>query len=167
MGNGMPIAAVAGRWDVMSVFEEVFFSGTHGGETLSLAAAAAVLDQVADGVVLRQIETRGASLLTGMRERIQNAGVGHRIAVSGEPQRAVVTFTGVDPLVDKSWIQQCFAEDGILFNGSMFISACHGDDDIVRTLDSFERGCAWLTGSTDVTARLRGTPIQPVFRPVR
>jgi len=164
LGNGMPIAAVAGRWEQMSVFEEVFFSGTHGGEALSLAAAAAVLDQVADGVILDEIEARGAVLMAGLADRADAAGAGHRIRVSGEPQRAVVSFTGPDPLVDKSWVQQCFAEDGILFNGSMFISARHTDADIVATLDSFERSCSALGGSNDVMARLRGAPIQPVFR---
>src|SRR5439155_20228325 len=27
LGNGMPISAVAGSWDVMRVFEDIFFSG--------------------------------------------------------------------------------------------------------------------------------------------
>ena len=59
LGNGMPIAAVAGAWPTMRIFEDVFFSGTHGGETLSLAAARAVLDTVADGTVLADIEAKG------------------------------------------------------------------------------------------------------------
>ena len=45
MGNGMPISAVVGRSEVMMKCEEVFFSGTFGGETLSLAACAAVLNE--------------------------------------------------------------------------------------------------------------------------
>ena len=44
LGNGMPISALAGRAELMDRLEDVFFSGTHGGETLSLAAARAVLD---------------------------------------------------------------------------------------------------------------------------
>jgi glutamate-1-semialdehyde 2,1-aminomutase/spore coat polysaccharide biosynthesis protein SpsF len=32
MGNGMPIAAVVGRADLMSQMEEIFFSSTFGGE---------------------------------------------------------------------------------------------------------------------------------------
>ncbi|MCB0964626.1 MAG: aminotransferase class III-fold pyridoxal phosphate-dependent enzyme, partial [Acidimicrobiales bacterium] len=59
LGNGMPVAAVGGSAELMAEFEEVFFSGTHGGEALSLAAARAVLDTVADGTVLAQIEARG------------------------------------------------------------------------------------------------------------
>jgi glutamate-1-semialdehyde aminotransferase len=164
LGNGMPIAAVAGRWDVMEVFEEVFFSGTHGGEALSLAAAAAVLDTVADGTVLAGIESLGADLMVGMAARIEDAGVGHRMSVSGEPQRTVVSFGGDEPLLDKSWVQQCFAQGGVLFNGSMFISARHTADDVARTLDVFERACAGLVGERSVADDLVGDPIQPVFR---
>ena len=38
MANGFPLSAIVGRAEVMRLFEEVFFSGTHGGEALSLAA---------------------------------------------------------------------------------------------------------------------------------
>ncbi|MBI3691727.1 MAG: aminotransferase class III-fold pyridoxal phosphate-dependent enzyme, partial [Mycolicibacterium aromaticivorans] len=41
MGNGMPIAAVLGRADIMRLMEDIFFSGTFGGEALSIAAAIA------------------------------------------------------------------------------------------------------------------------------
>lgn len=44
MANGMPIAAVVGRADVMKEAERVFFSTTFGGETLSLAAALATIE---------------------------------------------------------------------------------------------------------------------------
>src|SRR5690606_16635796 len=41
MANGMPISALVGRAEVMRSVEDVFFSGTFGGEALSLAAAQA------------------------------------------------------------------------------------------------------------------------------
>lgn len=39
MANGYPLSAIAGRAEIMDWMEEVFFSFTFGGETLSLAAA--------------------------------------------------------------------------------------------------------------------------------
>jgi glutamate-1-semialdehyde aminotransferase len=39
LGNGMPISAIGGRWSTMRVFDDIIFSGTHGGEALSVAAA--------------------------------------------------------------------------------------------------------------------------------
>src|SRR5207244_8670291 len=52
IANGMPLSAVAGRRDVMLVFDDIFFSGTFGGETLSLAAADATLRRLVDDQVL-------------------------------------------------------------------------------------------------------------------
>ena len=43
LANGFPISAVAGPREIMCLMEEIFFSFTFGGETLSLAAAKATL----------------------------------------------------------------------------------------------------------------------------
>ncbi len=164
LGNGMPLAAVAGGWEIMAVFEEIFFSGTHGGEALSLAAARVVLDTVADGQVLAEIEARGQVMLDGLGQLIASHGVGDRVSVGGEPQRAVVGFGGPEPLVDKSWVQQTMAEHGILFNGSMFICARHTAADVDRALGAFDTACAGLAVGGSVEGRLKGPAVQPVFR---
>lgn len=164
MGNGMPIAAIGGPWEVMSIFEDIFFSGTHGGEALSLAAANVVLETVAEGVVLDGIESLGTVLQTGMSERISAHGLSDRLRVSGEPHRSVVSFLGAAPLVDKSWVQQTFSQRGVLFNGSMFISARHTAEDVEQTLEAFDEACVGLVGGADVGGRLIGDPVQPVFR---
>lgn len=164
MGNGMPIAAIGGTWEVMSVFEDIFFSGTHGGEALSLAAARVVLDTVADGVVLDGIESLGTVLQTGMSERIHAHDLSDRLRVSGEPHRSVVSFPGSASLIDKSWVQQTFSQRGVLFNGSMFVSSRHTAEDVERTLQAFDEACAGLVGGADVRSRLVGDPVQPVFR---
>ncbi len=164
LGNGMPLSAVAGSWDVMRMFEEVFFSGTHGGETLSLAAAQAVLDTVADGRVLEEIRVRGTRVLEGMARAVETYGVGDRVRVGGEPQRAVVAFAGDDHLVVRSWVQQCMAEAGVLFNGSMFVCARHTDEDVDRALGAFDDALAVLAKDGDVGSLLKGPPVQAVFR---
>jgi glutamate-1-semialdehyde aminotransferase len=164
LGNGMPIAAVGGRWDLMRTFEEIFFSGTHGGEALSLAAARAVLDAIADGRVLAEIEQRGQRMLAGLERLISRYGVGEHIRVGGEPQRAVLAFSGEDHLVRKSWVQQCLVERSCLFNGSMFICARHTDADIDTALSAFEFAFKVLSESADVAPLLKGPPVEAVFR---
>ena len=166
LGNGMPISAVGGRRAVMDVFEEVFFSGTHGGEALSLAAAAAVLDTIADGTVLDGIEALGSTLQTALAASVERHGVGDRVTVGGEPHRTVVGFAGADHLVTKSWVQQCLAEAGILFNGSLFTCARHTEADVTATVAAFDAALAPLAAGDDVAARLVGPPVEPVFRPV-
>jgi glutamate-1-semialdehyde aminotransferase len=165
LGNGMPIAAVAGAWASMAAFEEVFVSGTHGGEALSLAAARAVLDTVADGRVLAGIEDHGRHLLVALQGAVRAHGVGDRVTVSGEPQRPVVGFSGTDDLVARSWVQQCLVDAGCLFNGSMFVCARHTRDDLDRAVASFDVACAGIAEhGDDLAPHLRGTPVEPVFR---
>lgn len=164
LGNGMPISAVGGDWSVMRCFEDVFFSGTHGGEALSLAAAAAVLDALADGSVLHAIRCRGQRLLDGLAASVERHGMGERVRVSGEPQRSVVSFAGPDALVAKSYVQQAFVERGVLFNGSLFVCARHDDDDLQRALDAFDAALGTMAGGGDVASLLKGDPVQPVFR---
>ena len=164
LGNGMPVSGVGGSWDVMRAFEQVFYSGTHGGETLSLAAARAVLDLVADGKVLARIEKLGRRVLDGMGAAVQSQGVGDRVRVGGEPQRTVVAFAGDDHLVVRSWVQQCMAEAGVLFNGSMFVCGQHSDEDVDRALAVFDAALAVLAAEGDVGGLLKGPPVQAVFR---
>jgi glutamate-1-semialdehyde aminotransferase len=164
LGNGMPISAIGGRWSTMRVFEEIFFSGTHGGEALSLAAAKVVLDLVADGQVLRTIASQGTRLRSGLNEIVEQHGLQHRVRISGEPQRAVVTLLDDPQLTTKSFVQQTFAEHGVLFNGSMFICAHHSDDDIRRTLTAFDLACQTIASTADLHPLLVGPAVAPVFR---
>lgn len=166
LGNGMPVSAVGGSRDVMRAFEDVFFSGTHGGETLSLAAAAAVLDVIRDGTVLAGVRAIGERMLSGIQRLIDLHGVGESVRVGGEPERAVVGFSGDDPLILKSWVQQCLIQRGVIFNGSMFISARHTPQDVDRALDGFDEAFAVVAqeATTDIRELLLGPPVEPVFR---
>jgi glutamate-1-semialdehyde aminotransferase len=164
LGNGMPVSAVAGRWDVMRSFDEVFVSLTHGGETLSLAAASVVLDMIADGSILARIERLGTRLLHGFNERIAAHGVGHLVRASGEPHRPVVTFPGDTDQLRRSWVHQCFAQHGILFNGSTPLCARHTDADIDAGLVALDHALEVMARCDDLAPMLVGAPMRPVFR---
>ena len=62
MANGSPLSAVAGKRDVMMEMEEIFFSGTFGGELLSLAAAKVVLKRHMREDVAAKLAAAGESL---------------------------------------------------------------------------------------------------------
>ena len=46
MANGMPLSALVGRADIMLMMKDIFYSGTFGGETLSLAASIATIKKL-------------------------------------------------------------------------------------------------------------------------
>lgn len=164
LGNGMPVSAVAGDWHVMSAFDEVFVSLTHGGEALSLAAASVVLDTIADGTVLTSIERLGERLLNGMTERIADHDVGDLVRASGEPHRPVVTFPDDDDQIRRSWVHQCFAQRGILFNGSSPLCARHTEADIALGIEAFDQALEAIATRKDLSSLLVGAPMRPVFR---
>ena len=92
MANGMPISAVTGRRDVMSLLEkDVFFFTTFGGETLSLAASIACIRYLRDHGVIERIALRGQSLLDGLQRIIGTLGLDY-VSVTGYPFRTLVSF---------------------------------------------------------------------------
>ncbi len=63
MGNGMPIAAMAARSEVLDAFaREVPYFNTFGGNPVTVAAATAVLDVIEDEKLIRNAAERGAAL---------------------------------------------------------------------------------------------------------
>lgn len=64
MANGMPLSAIVGPWDILKRYEkDVFFSTTHGGEALSLAAAVATMTIVRDLNVPEKLGELGRRVL--------------------------------------------------------------------------------------------------------
>jgi glutamate-1-semialdehyde aminotransferase/spore coat polysaccharide biosynthesis protein SpsF (cytidylyltransferase family) len=170
LGNGMPISVVAGRSEVMKAFEEVFFSFTFGGETLSIAAALTVIDVMEREDYWAHISRLGMRLQQGYRELVAEFGLEEVTDCVGLPQWTVITFaqTGhLDPLVAKSLFQQEVLKRGILFNGVQFLSLAHTEEEIERTLEVYREAMKVLRFAVDTdsaAALLEGRPIEPVFR---
>jgi glutamate-1-semialdehyde aminotransferase len=173
LGNGMPISAITGRGELMDRLEDVFFSGTHGGETLSLAAATAVLDRL-DAHLYEALYTKGERLREGIQRGVDQAGVGEWVEVTGAAPRIVVTVrepeldTTGDGLPAKTLVQQELLSRGVLFNGSNFTCLAHSDDDLELAIDAYGEAFALLAEGLegDLLSLLRGDPIKPAFRPL-
>ena len=135
----------------MSVFEDVFFSGTHGGETLSLAAARAVLDSIARRRGARHRSTtrsRGSAAIGAhwsQRHGFDDAC--HASVVS--PSAPSSASAGPTHSSTRASSSRRSPRRGILFNGSMFICARHTDEDIDRTVAaSIVRSTRWRRRTT-------------------
>jgi glutamate-1-semialdehyde aminotransferase len=172
LGNGMPVSAVAGRADVMDALDDVFFSGTHGGEALSLAAVCATLDVMRDEPVHAHLWRLGAALQSGLRERIAAHGLAGVVSASGAAPWTLVVVREPHPehegLPAKTLLQQELLKRGVLFNGSNFICHAHTDSDIARALDAYDEAFAVLAAALPdrVRERLEGPPLSRVFRVV-
>jgi len=63
IANGMPLSAVVGKSEYMKIFDDVFFSTTYAGDTLSLAAAKATLMEIKEKPVIKNIWANGLHLM--------------------------------------------------------------------------------------------------------
>lgn len=170
VANGMPIALLTGRRDVLQLFEEeVFFFTTFGGEALSLAAAVATIHELQRHNVPQYLATKGAILKNGYNEIANELGLGAVTNCSGYDFRSIVNFNAEDPLLLKSIVQQEMIRYGVLWAGFHTLSFSHTDADIAHTLAAYRKTLTYLKEGIEtntLTERLRGEPVQPVFRKV-
>lgn len=169
IANGMPISAITGRRDVMSLLEDqVFFFTTFGGEALSLAASVACIDFIRGNGVTERLAALGQRLLDGLDELIANKGMDY-VSVTGYPFRTLMNFSAAagDPLMMKTLVQQELIRRGILWSGIHNLCFSHTEADVDYTLSAYAEVFGILqqaVASGDARGYLQGEPIQPVFR---
>jgi glutamate-1-semialdehyde aminotransferase len=170
LGNGMPIAALAGRAGVMDELGRVFFSGTHGGEALSLAAARATLDVIAGEPVHEHLWQLGERLQQGIGAAIRASGLEDWVTCGGAAPWTIVSVREPDPsgatLPAKTLLQQEMLRRGVLYNGSNFICLAHTRGDIDEAIDAYAHAFARLAEALPdgLRERLRAEPLSPIFR---
>ena len=169
MGNGMPISAIVGRADVMAEMEEVFISGTFGGETLSLAAAIATIDKMRCEPVIKHLWRVGADLVNGASRLIAKHGLEETIAFVGLAPWKLISFSH-HPNAGKEAVRTVFVREmlrnGVLINASHNVSYAFGDAEMVEVLAAYERVLGVLAHELETPGlddRLGDDLIRPVF----
>jgi glutamate-1-semialdehyde 2,1-aminomutase len=170
LANGYPVSAVVGRADVMREMEEVFFSFTFGGETLSLAAALATLHKLQTAPVIDQLKRTGERVVSMVRDQLARFALDGNFGVSGHPAWSFLTLRDVGAV--SMWglktllLQEMFAH-GVLTLGTHNISYAHGDEDVERLRLGYEAAFSRMREVIDgrpLGELLRCEPIQPLFR---
>src|SRR5262249_3892221 len=169
IANGMPLAVLAGRADIMRLCDkEGFFFTPFGGGALSLAAAKATIRELRDRRVPAYLFALGQRLRDGYNATAFDLGMPYTRAV-GDPCRSLVTFdaTAGDPLEMKSLVQQELFARGILWSGFHNVSFSHTDADVTSTLAAYRQALIVLKEAVEansVRQALLGSPVDPVFR---
>jgi glutamate-1-semialdehyde aminotransferase len=162
MANGYPLAAIVGLEQPMRAFEEIFFSMTYSGETVSLAAARATLEVLRTEPVLDHIWARGVELREGLARLASEASFD--VELSGNPPRSSLAFDG--PLLRGLFLQECHRR-GVLFGGPIFTTYSHTPTDVERTLAAAEAAFALMHDgfcAGNLESLLEGAPPGFVFR---
>ena len=159
MGNGYPIAAVAGNDDVMSwIGDDVVHGGTFTGHSVSLAAANKTLEILDETDALKNIESYGTQLRDGLSAILSERDIPHSFA--GHPAMLGLFFAEEAPTDYRGWVDSDYAfydalapvlhNHGILVEPDSrepwFMCEAHDQGCLQETLGAFER-------AVDITAK--------------
>lgn len=170
LANGYPVSAVAGRADVMQLMEEIFFSFTFGGETLSLAAALATMQKLERESVIDKLYSQGHKVIAYLHTRIAATGAEDFLSVVGNPTWSF--FLIKDAGTYSQWqIKTLFMQEmlarGILTIGTHNMSFSHSDADLDRLFNAYDDVIPMLAEGVrqnKLESMLRCQPLQPLFK---
>lgn len=168
--NGMPIALLTGRADVMELFNnEVFSYTTFGGEALSLAACIATIKEIREKNVPKYLDEKGQVIKDGYNQIAQEFGMENLTRCIGYNCRTMVTFApeAGNGLEVKALMQQEMIKRGILWAGFHNMCFSHSDEDLNYTLSAYREVMPIVKKaieSQNVKSYLKGEVLEAVFR---
>lgn len=169
MANGLPLAAIVGRRELMEEFEEIFVSSTFGGDTLSLAAARATIEVYTRQPVIERMWAAGRRFQEGFRAAAARAGVPAECAGYPVHPKIVINHERDETrrLLMSLFLQET-ARRGVIFHFAGFnVSFSHSDADVDQSLEACEAGLGILglaLADGRVADRLEGYPYNEVFK---
>ncbi|HZV25939.1 MAG TPA: aspartate aminotransferase family protein [Acidothermaceae bacterium] len=149
IGAGLPLAAVAGRADLIDLTTKgVVHAGTHNGGPLVLAAASVTLTELARPGIYSTFEQRAARLVSGIRDSFERHGVlgaAHHVGpvVQVAPGIASVGSFSDYLCADWDWYDALtiqLLQRGVfnLPGGRWYISTAHTAEQIDETVEAFD-----------------------------
>lgn len=143
MGNGMPISAIVGRRDVMKLMEppnNIFYSGTFFGETLSLAAALATIKKLEDTHGIGVMFSRSIDLSDALRA-LQNAYGLETVVEWDHTPLNRISFNGTMNATKEqlgALFRQEMAQAGVLIVNANALSFAHNEPELRRVRRAYE-----------------------------
>jgi len=171
IANGYPISVLAGNADIMKHVTEIFFSGTFGGETLSLVAAKVTLETLRDRPVIQDNIAKGVWLSKQINSNVALADLSSVISISGHPswqswQISDHEFASQSEI--RTFLIKRLVASGIFLTGNHNLSFAHQQDDLDRLVEvymaTFLELAELLNSRTPLVEVLECPIISPVFR---
>lgn len=170
IANGMPIACVCGKREVMQIAADLVISVTYGGECLSLAAVIAALNEYRTQPVHQHMWAMGQRLMDGIAALSEKHGV--PFSCSGLAPMSRPDFSYDDATLNAdvwSLFLQETAKRGVLVRrgGLLFITYMHKEPDIEATLAAMDAALGIIAGavaSGKVKERLEVGEVKESFR---
>jgi glutamate-1-semialdehyde 2,1-aminomutase len=160
MGNGVPVAAIAGRGEVLRGWTNggITHAGTYCGNSIATSAARATIERLLTGEPMARLDQVGTALMEGTAKILSNRGVAH--SVHGTP--AMFGFFFGEGEVHEYRATDAHDEElyerlvmGMIRRGVMpspdayepwFLCAALSDEDVATTLQVFEEALGEALG---------------------
>ena len=170
LANGYPLSAVVGNKEIMHEMNEIFFSGTFGGELLSLAAANEVLTRHQKDEVVPKLNQAGKLLNETTQKILDENHLNQILELSGHPTWRFLTWKDHESAtaleIKTYFMQECFKE-GILVLGTHNVTTSHTG----KVIEQIGHGYAQILSSLKenleqgtLKSKLEVEPLQPLFK---
>ena len=169
MANGMPLSAVVGRRDIMMEMEQIFFSGTFGGELLSLAAANYVIDRYINDSVAEKLFEIGGKLSSEVIKLIESLNLQDTLFLTGHETWKFLNWkdsSGYDAHAIKTYFLQEMFLNNILLLSTHNVNASIKENEIELIIRSYGSSLMKLSNvmrSGKLLEELKANPIKPLF----
>lgn len=170
IANGFPLSVLAGKKKYMDLVKDIFFSGTFGGETISIAAAIAVIEKYKKYNVISKLESQGKKIITETLKLIEKHKISDNVSITGHPSWSFINFKSnknLPPLSLKTlFLQEVFAR-GIYTLGTHNLSFSHSDQDIEKLLTCYDEVFPILfkvLKEDNFFKFLKSEPLKPLFK---
>lgn len=177
IANGFSFCCLTGKKEIMELggirnvgAEKLFLiSTTHGGETCSIAAAMATIDEFEKHDVIGHNQKLGDKFIEGSRQVFASHGLSHSIKNMQFNWHASLGYfdsEGNNSFGLRTLFHQEMIKRGVLFQGIFCPHFSHTESDIEHILNAADESCVvYKKGLEEGFEKyLVGEPIKPVFR---
>jgi glutamate-1-semialdehyde 2,1-aminomutase len=154
IGGGYPLAAVAGRTDLMEMADFrrrgqegfVYFSGTLNGNAVAAAAGLATLDILNEEGAYERLFAAGERIRRGLKQvfadqgiavQVQGVGPIFQLFLTPEPINDYWSAKGADAVTMKEIASEVFERGFFLSGDKAYLSVVHTEEDIDQTVAAF------------------------------
>ena len=170
IANGYPLSVVCGSREIMREMENVFFSGTFGGELLSLAAANVVLGMHQKDEISPRLNKYGEELSQDLQKVIDQADMNGLLEIKGHPTWKFLEwkegseFTA--PELKTYFMQEMFRR-GILILSTHNVTLAHNKKIRGVIISKYERVLTLMKKAIsegNLKDKLEVMPLKPLFK---
>lgn len=170
IANGFPISVVAGRREIMKEMENIFFSGTFGGELISLTAANFILDLHIKNLITPGLLEIGKTIQSELEQMTLRHNLKEILDLSGHPSWIFFNWKPSDTFsadeIKTYFLQEIYSR-GLLMLGTINVSLSHNAKVTRQMLEIFDESLSLVSRAIELQnlrGLLKSKPLIPVMQ---